>query len=263
MKKYLSSLAISAMLATAVNAGAILDLEVGGGVWSTGKPTGTVETSGFDFDAQDEMKLDSTSDNMYAWAVIDHPIPIVPNIRVEQVTLKSSGTNSSLSVGPINGDVDSELDLSNTDVILYWGVPFATWAPFIDELDFGLGAKMFSGGLTMDNGTVGDLIDQSFSGGMVPYAYGKLRIEPPFMMGIGLEGEIKTMSVDAGSLTATFNETIVKADWGYMFPLPILDIEPGLELGYRNMSLDIDSSDLTTNVGFSGIFFGAYAKFGL
>jgi outer membrane protein len=263
MNKYLSSLAVCAFLATTANAGAILDVEVGGGMFSTDAPTGTVNANGYELDAQDKMKLGSTSDNMYAWAVLDHGIPVIPNVRVEQVTLKSSGTNSSLSGGPINGDVDSELDMSNTDLILYWGVPFATWAPFLDELDFGVGAKMFSGGLTMSNGTVADSIDESFSGGVVPYGYAKLRVEPPFMFGVGLEGEVKYIAYDAGSVEASFSETIIKADWGYLFPIPALDIEPGVEVGYRNMSIDIDSSDMTTDVGFSGIFFGVYAKFGL
>jgi len=263
MKKYLSSLAISAFLVTAANAGAVIDVEVGGGSWSTDAPTGTVDTTLGVFDLQDEAKLGSTSDNTYVWAVIDHPVPIVPNVRIEQVTLKSSGTNS-YTVGAFTGSVDSELDLSNTDFILYWGVPFATWAPFIDELDIGIGVKSFSGGILMEETLTGNsLIDESFSGGMVPYAYGKLRIEPPFMMGIGIEGEIKHISYDAGSVEATFNETIIKADWGYLFPLPILDIEPGIEFGYREMSIDIDSSDITTDVGFKGLFFGAYAKFGI
>lgn len=263
MNKYLSSLALATCLATAANAGVVLDVEVGGGMLSSDAPTGTLVTGGTEYDLESQAKLESTSDNMYAWAVIDHAIPIVPNVRIEQVTLKSTGTNN-FTANSFTGSIDTELDMSNTDLILYWGVPFATWAPFLDELDFGVGIKSFSGGILMDQSITGSsIIDESFSGAAVPYGYGKIRVEPPFIMGIGLEAMIKTISVDGGDVTATFNETIIKADWGYEFPLPVLDIKPGIEVGYRNMSLDIDSADLETDLGFSGIFFGVYGKFGI
>ena len=259
MKNLFTKIALTTALITTAQAGAILDLEIGGGSWSTNEPSGMVKTGGVEVDLVQEAALTSTSDNMYAWAVIDHLIPIVPNIRIEQVTLKSSGTKESLSILNFNGTVDSTLDMSNTDFIAYWGVPFATWAPFIDELDFGLGVKAFNGSLLMDESLTGTTVNESFSGAAVPYGYGKLRVEPPLIMGIGLEAELKYLSLDA----LVFNETIVKADWGFTAPLPIMDIEAGVEVGYRTMSLNVDASSLKTDIGFDGIFFGVYGKFGI
>ena len=261
-KKLLTTLAVVSGLASSASAGAIIDVEIGGGMWGTEAPAGQLTTNGVDVDLASQANLTQTSDNMYAWAVFDHPIPIVPNIRVEQVSLKSLGTKNVNIASLINGDVDTELDLSNTDVIAYWGVPFATWLPFMDEVDFGLGVKAFSGALSMDNGTVADAVNTSFNGAVVPYAYGKLRVKPPFMLGVGLEAELKYIESTDG-VEAKFSEMILKADWGFVAPLPLLDIEAGLEAGYRSMSLNVDSSELKTDIEFNGIFFGLYGKFGI
>lgn len=264
IKNILATTALIAGLATTAQAGAIIDIEIGGGSWSTSAPTGSLTTAGTvgdaTFDFQNQANLGETTDNAYMWAVLDHPIPIVPNIRIEQVTLKSAGTKNVNIANLINGNIETELDMSNTDMIAYWGVPFATWLPFMDEVDFGLGVKSFSGALIMDNGTPADTVNTSFDGAMVPYGYAKLRVVPPFMMGIGLEVELKQMAVED---VATFDETIVKADWGFLAPLPLLDIEGGIEVGYRSMNLEVDVPELNANFGFDGIFFGVYGKFGI
>ena len=268
-KKLLTTLAVVSGLASSASAGAIIDVEVGGGMWATDVPTGKITTSGVDVDLTNQANLGETSDNMYMWAVLDHPIPIVPNIRIERVSLKSAGnTNfgnipSGLGFTGSPATVATTLDLSNTDVIAYWGVPFATWLPFMDEVDFGLGVKAFNGSLMMqDNVSATAAVNTSFDGAVVPYAYGKLRVKPPFMLGVGLEAELKYIESTDG-VEAKFSEMILKADWGFVAPLPLLDIEAGLEAGYRSMSLNVDSSELKTDIEFNGIFFGLYGKFGI
>ena len=259
MRKLLTKVAIVTSLATAAQAGGIVDLEIGGGNWSTGAPTGIIETSGIDVDLATQANL-GTSDNFYMWAVIDHAIPVIPNIRIEQTSLKSEGTKNINIAGLINGNIDTTLDMSHTDYIAYWGIPFATWLPFIDELDIGFGAKVFDGSLSMvDTLGLATPVNEAYSDVPVPYGYGKLRVQPPMLMGVGFEGEIKYISYDASS----FSEVIAKIDWGFLAPLPVLDIEAGVELGYRSMSLNVDTSDLKADIAFDGIFFGVYGKFGI
>lgn len=272
VKKLLLSAVLVSTFVTASQAGAIVDVEIGGGMWSTSEPTGTIEATGpigtTKFDLVDQAALGSTDDNSYIWVVFDHPVPIIPNLRIEQTVLKSTGTKAITGGIPglftTSADVDSTLDLSHTDFILYWGVPFGTWLPFIDELDFGIGAKAFNGSLLMEESLAGTaLVDQSFAGAMLPYGYGKLRVEPPLMLGLGFEAEVKYLSIDLGSVTSDFTEAIVKADWGFTAPIPVVDIKAGLEVGYRQMIINIDAPDLNTDVDFSGVFFGLYGKFGI
>ena len=257
MKKILISLAAASALSTAAFAeSVIVDLSVGAGSISMDKPTfaiGDAEATSL------KMALDEPSQS-YTWAQFDHAIPVVPNIRIEQSELKYSGTAS--TAGTFNGigvsiSDTATVDLSNQDIIAYWGVPFSTWLPMIDEADFGIGVKEFDGKITVSTtGAVDETVDA-----MIPYGYAKLHITPPFLGGLGFEAELKVISGGG----ASFNETILKADWSVEAPIPVIDLAIGLEAGYRSttFSYDADGSDAYIDLEFTGIFFGAFAKFGI
>lgn len=260
MKKILTGLAVVTALSTASFAeSVIVDLSVGAGSMSTDAPTVA-------FGDSEALKVTNTLNDpsqSYMWAQFDHAIPIVPNVRIEQNTLEYTGTATaaagSFNGTPISTTVASTVDLSNQDIILYWGVPFSTWIPMIDEADFGFGLKTFDGQITVA-GALDEVID-----GSVPYGYAKLHISPPFMFGIGLEAEIKTLSVG----DFTFSENIFKLDWSVEAPIPVIDLEIGVEAGYRSTSIGFDDGDATAagdiflDLEFTGIFFGAFAKFGI
>ena len=255
MKKILISLVAASALSTAAFAeSVVVDLSVGAGSISMDKPTfaiGDAETS------KVTMALDEPSQS-YTWAQFDHAIPVVPNIRIEQSELKYLGTAS--AAGTFNGISISTsdaatVDLSNQDIIAYWGVPFSTWLPMIDEADFGIGVKEFDGKITIA-GATDETVDA-----MIPYGYAKLHITPPFLGGLGFEAELKVISGGG----ASFNETIFKADWSVEAPIPVIDLAIGLEAGYRSTTFtyDADGSDAFIDLEFTGVFFGAFAKFGI
>lgn len=255
MKKLLTGMAFASALTTAAFAeSAIVDLSVGAGSMSADTPTvafGDASTTAV------SIALDKPSQN-YMWAQFDHFLPIVPNIRIEQNTLAYEGTAS--TTGTFNGfsvtlNTPSTVDLTNQDIIAYWGVPFSTWLPMIDEADFGIGVKQFDGKLTIQ-GAADETVDF-----MLPYGYAKLHISPPFMFGIGLEAEFKIISGGG----ASFNESIYKLDWGVEAPIPVIDLEVGVEAGYRSTTIeyDADGNDAFLDLQFTGIFFGVYGKFGI
>ena len=256
MKKILTGLAVATALSTASFAeSVIVDLSVGGGSISYDKPTVTFgDSKATTFD----LALDEPSDS-YMWAQFDHAIPIIPNIRIEETTMKFSGTASAavtFNAGTVSTTGTSTLDLSNKDFIAYWGVPFSTWIPMIDEADFGIGVKKFDGLLDVAGVALNENID-----GTIPYGYAKLHISPPFMFGIGIEAEIKTIS--AGGVS--FNESIYKLDWSAEAPIPVIDLEVGIEGGIRNFTftIDPDGADAYADLDFSSVFFGVFAKFGI
>ena len=255
MTKILTSLAVASALSTAAFAESlVVDFSAGGGSISMDKPTfavGDAETTAV------TMALDEPSQS-YTWAQFDHFVPIVPNIRIEQTAMKYTGTASTTGTFngfTVTGTEASTVDLSNQDIIAYWGVPFSTWLPMIDEADFGIGVKTFDGKITVA-GAVDETIDA-----MLPYGYAKLHISPPFMAGLGFEAEIKVVSGGG----ATFNESIYKIDWSVEAPIPVIDLEIGLEGGYRSTTFkyDADGTDAFIDVEFTGIFFGLFAKFGI
>lgn len=255
MKKILTSLAVVSALSTASFAeSVIVDLSVGGGSVSTSAPTVA-------FGDSEALKVTNTLNEpsqSYMWAQFDHAIPVVPNLRIEQNTLDYTGTASSTGTFngyTVTGTEASTVDLSNQDYILYWGVPFSTWIPMIDEADFGLGVKQFDGKITV-NGAVDEIVDF-----MIPYGYAKLHVSPPFMFGIGIEAEIKAISGGG----ASFNESIFKLDWSAEAPIPVIDLEIGVEAGYRSTTItyDADGGDAFLDLEFTGVFFGVFAKFGI
>ena len=253
LKKILFKILILTSISPSIYAGAVLDIEIGGGLLQTDAPTGTFSNKFTKTNVLNTAKLSSTDDNTYSWLVIDHSIPMLPNIRLEQTALKSIGNNNSIK---------TTLDMSHSDVIAYWGIPFSTWLPFIDEFDIGAGVKSLDGSMLIANSN-STVYSQSFDGTTIPYAYTKLRIEPGFIEGLGIEAEVKYMQSVNDLFTASINESSIKVDWGIMAPLPIIDMQAGIELGYKSMSLNIDSSEITTDIEFNGIFFGLYGKFGI
>lgn len=255
MKKILTGIAVLSALSTAAFAeSVILDLSVGGGSISMDQPTAA-------FGDSEALKITNTLNEptqSYTWAQFDHAIPIVPNIRIEQTEMKYTGTAS--TTGTFNGtaitaSTVSGVDLTNQDFIAYWGVPFSTWIPMIDEADFGFGVKQFDGTITV-TGAVDEVIDF-----MLPFGYAKLHITPPFLGGLGFEAEIKVIS--GGGVT--FNESIFKADWSVEAPIPVIDLEVGIEAGYRStvIAYDADGTDAFLDFEFTGVFFGIFAKFGI
>ena len=256
MKKILTSLAVASALSTAAFAeSVIVDFSAGGGSISMDQPTVTFGDSAV---TTFDLTLDEPSQS-YTWAQFDHALPIIPNIRIEQVSMKYTGTATaavSFNGGTVDTTGTSTLDLSNQDIIAYWGVPFSTWLPMIDEADFGIGLKTFDGLLDVAGVSLNESID-----GVLPYGYAKLHISPPFLGGLGFEAEIKTISGGG----ASFNETILKADWSIEAPIPVIDLEIGIEGGHRSTTLkyDADGSDAFMDLEFTGIFFGLFAKFGI
>ena len=259
MKKILTSLAVASALSTAAFAeSVIVDFSAGGGSISMDKPTfkvGDAETTAV------SMTLDEPSQS-YAWAQFDHAMPVIPNIRVEQSEMKYSGTSA--TTGPFNGSsitasTTSTVDLSNQDIIAYWGLPFTTWLPMIDEADIGIGVKEFDGKITI-TGATNETVDA-----MLPYGYAKLHITPPFLGGLGFEAEIKVVSGGG----ASFNESIFKIDWMIEAPIPVIDLEVGIEGGYRSTTMGYNDGeagvggDAYLDLEFTSIFFGVFAKFGI
>ena len=256
MKKLLSTLAVVTALTTGAQAGAVLDLTVGGGALPSVTPAGKIDT----FDLVTSLGIDKSAQS-YMYFEVDHLIPIIPNFRYETSTLDFTGTASQVfTLGTVSftASAASNLTFSNEDYIGYWGIPFSTWIPMIDVADFGIGVKMATFGFGIDG------LTSESTALPIPYGYLRLHVSPPALFGIGFEFETKTISYsDSSGASASFMENIFKADWSIEAPIPVLDLEVGVELGYKTTTLDIAAGTFAVDFGFSGVFFGAFAHFGI
>ncbi|MEA3370194.1 MAG: TIGR04219 family outer membrane beta-barrel protein, partial [Campylobacterota bacterium] len=256
MKKILTTLAVGAMLATAANAD-LARVEAGLGSWMQ-TPTGGGTTS----DSDGVLSLDGTytssekdSSEMYLWMLIKHPIPIVPNIRLEYVTIADEGHTTGTVDGLEAVNAPTTIDMTQFDIIPYYNILDNTgWA----TLDLGLDLKIIQNDAKVTELTplpiAGDVNSYSSSETtVIPLLYVRTRAEIP-ATNIGLEADVKFIT-DGDS---TVYDIRAKVDYTLDF-IPV--VQPAIELGYRIQKFDVDDTDTKMDLEYSGVYLGAMVRF--
>jgi outer membrane protein len=104
MKKLLA-VAIVAATPVMAQADLLFTVQAGASMWNA-EATGTVEgSSNASFDLEDTLGIDSESNNVL-FASFEHPIPVLPNIKIMKTDLD------------LAGDYSSQIDLSHTDLTM-------------------------------------------------------------------------------------------------------------------------------------------------
>lgn len=228
-----------------VNADTVFGIHAGGGSWqseysgSAGDPAVTTGELG--------MK---DNNNIFYYVAIEHPVPLLPNLKVQHNEIKSDQTGTienNFSIGDINfpagTQVKTDFDLSYTDATLYYEL-LDNWL----NMDLGVTLRNYSGYLKAESMQLTEKIDADIT---VPLIYGKFQFDLPLTgFSAGLEGNI--INYDGNNLTdynAKISYTLDSA----------LDL--GLELGYRTLKMDIDEDDVTTNLDIKGPYLAATFHF--
>lgn len=258
MKKICASLAVaSALFVANANAGMVIDVEGGTGLWYA-------ETSG-DFgykgigqiDLQNDLGLEDDSNGFY-YIDVNHFVPIVPNVRIESQNFMSEGkTKNAVNFktagvgGQIAAGQKTALKLDQSDFIVYWGVPgLKTLSLGHVGVDFGLVAKKFDGYAQVGTETVN--IDFT-----VPMGYLAASVKIPFI-NTKVSASTKMISYKSSSLS----DSMIKASFKLPIPIPAIDVKA--EVGYKTQNLDLDedlSDDFNADIKNSGMFVGITAKF--
>src|SRR5690554_3692401 len=180
MKKV--ALASAILLAVPFTAQADLLFTVGAkaSIWDA-KPTGqidddaSVESDGLNFKSENGKQLS---------VFFEHPVPFIPNVKLKRTDLDMDGSGEltkeitfAQENFTVNEQISSNIDISHTDVILYWGLPIPL--PYIN-VDFGLTARMFDG-----EASVTDVNNPSYTKSVdldltLPMAYGAVKVGSPF-----------------------------------------------------------------------------------
>jgi outer membrane protein len=259
MKKVLSSLALGATILSTTASADFTRVEAGVGAWSY-KPSGTILYKDHDIDLTHTSREKSQT-SAYIWMLIKHPIPILPNLRLEYATVHDDGTGSGSYKGyPAPVDTPTTWDLTQYDIIPYYNILDNT---FWTTIDIGVDIKVVESDFTAKDTKV----DVSLSNGIsrsdynekdtavVPLAYLRGRIEIP-MTDIGLEADAKYISYDGD----TIYDVRAKVDYTLSF-IPV--VQPAIEIGYRAQKYDFTSEDKKTkvNMDFGGLYMGIMARF--
>jgi len=251
MKKTILAAGVAALMCGSAQADTLLGLYIGGQMWANEASgsfgEGTDNQTVFDFDDENQGSF---------YVAFEHPIPLIPNIKVASTTLDTVGGTQLTSsftfdnrTYTANSTLDTTLDASFVDYTLYYEV-------FDNDLltfDFGLTARdldasieVFEPQTQLQSG-----LDVS---GIIPMAYVNTIIGLPFT-GFNVFAEANFISYD--------DQTIYDAQVGVSYALlDNLAVDFDITLGYRTMKMELNDLDnFYSDLTYDGFFAGAVVHF--
>lgn len=243
MKKVM--LASGLMLAAPLASADFLGVYAGAGQWQSDY-SGVIGDANNDIDVN-ELGLNE-SDNNFFYVAFEHPIPLLPNIRLQHTDLSSQQSATITRSFTLDGetfeageDVDSDVDLTHIDGTLYYEL-LDNWVSF----DLGLTIRKFDGYVEAQSD--GGLLDEPNSQYValdeaIPMVYGKARFDLP-LTGLSVGGQANVINYDDNSLSD------MSVNVAYDF-IDSMALDLGIEVGYRQMNLEINE-DVTADVELSG-----------
>lgn len=247
MKMHSLAVLIALGSASMAQADTVLGVYAGVGSWNTqysgevGSPSVTLQELGV-----------KSKNNTYVYVALEHPVPLVPNVLLERVSVSAEQTATLTKGFTLDGvafnagvPVASQLDLSHTSATFYYEI-LDNWV----NLDLGLTLRQYDGLVSVK--AVGAGLNKSVDINQVlPLAYGKAQFDLPFSgLSVGLQGNYISYS---DSKLADYSAKV-----SYVLEGP-MDI--GVEAGYRQTQLTIDESDLKGDLDLKGPYAALIAHF--
>jgi len=196
-------------------------------------------------DVENDLNLDSdTNANLSAY--FEHPVPVLPNVRLNYTRIEQSGRgelSTEFDFIQDGAEVDSDLDLNQFDVTLYYEV-LDNWA----NLDLGVTARNLDGELVVREQVTGGEVSKTEVDGVIPMGYLAARFDLP-LTGVSVGGEANLISFDGDSVY-DYNA------YG-QYELSLLQ----LRAGYRQISIDYEDSDDRLDIELGGPFVSAGLTF--
>ena len=211
-------------------------------LWQT-KSSGTfgnTNSTNANFDLNDD-------NSAVIYLSIEHPVPMVPNVRLRQSHLS---TNANVSLNnftfggqTFNSNHEAEVTIKNVDLTLYYEILDND----LVSVDFGLTGKFLDGKASVD--TTSENIS-----GVIPMLYGSTKIGIPSTE-LSLFGEAHGLSFEDSKIL----DYQIGAEYKFVDNLVI---DASLRAGFRDFSIKLDGfDDLNTDWTFKGPFVGIQAHF--
>jgi outer membrane protein len=241
------------LLTSALNAD-MARVEMGVGAW-TQDTEGTMSYS--DNGATGKYRsAEKDYSQVYAWMLIKHPIPILPNLRLEYAKLEDEGSvTGEFKDFIVPGGLTTSLtyDIDQYDIIPYYNLLDNTaWI----TLDVGLDIKIVD--VSYDVSPIAGIYEGYSDSETIPIPllYVRTRVEIP-ATDIGIEADVKYVTYKESKVY----DARVKVDYTLSF-IPV--IQPAIEVGYRIQKLDLDEddfSDASVDMEYSGFYAGLMLRF--
>lgn len=252
MKHSVLMLALAgSLVTTAAQADTLLGLYIGADGWRTstdGSFANDDQLQSFNFN-------DKTQSSYYV--ALEHPLPLLPNIRLQHNQLESNGLtalNASFSFAgetfAVDTDIANQVDLTNTDYVLYYEILDND----LVSLDLGINAKHIDGSVAVaDLGGSGAVAVQDASTFI-------LMLYTSAIVGLPLTG----LELFAnGSFVSYDGSRVYDMQAGVAYALlDNLAVDLRVKLGYRAVNLRLDDIDnLYADLDFKGAFAGIELHF--
>ncbi|MEX1663851.1 TIGR04219 family outer membrane beta-barrel protein [Zhongshania arctica] len=240
MQKRLIALAILAASASVATQADIVGATAGAYIWKQSWD-GNVKAGSDSIDMNDDLGYDDETGKSF-FVALEHPVPLLPNIRLQRTDLDISETNQLSRTFTFDGTVytstdtvDSTTDLSHTDATLYYEI-LDNWV----NLDVGITVRAFDGEVRLSTTGREGSVDIDVP---VPMAYVNARFDLP-LTGLYASALANVISYGDNSISD------ITLGLGYEFGIV------GLELGYRNFDVDLEDDDEEAKVTVDGYFLG-------
>ena len=265
-------IAIVTTVFTAIVQADTVGLYLGGQFWQSNL-SGTLgeQNTQVDFNLENEQQTSF-------FVAVEHPLPFLPNLRIAQTSLDTTGKATlvqALKFGgdtfPVSNQVSTDVDMSYTDYTLYYEI--------LDNraisIDLGLTARDFSGDIVLTGSTV--LIEEceiivpdtclapTVTGSRIPR--GKVNIddiEPMLHAATMISLPLAGLNFFAqGDVSFTDDHSITDYQVGLSYDLvQNMAVDLNVTLGYRAVNLEFEDLDsLYSDLEFKGAFAGAVLHF--
>ncbi len=217
----------------------VLGLGASIGYWDSDL-SGTASTGGDRVDVDNDLDLSNNGEaNLSAY--LEHPVPLLPNVRLSYVKIDQDG-RSQIGSGfdgiPATAEVASQLDWRQMDLTLYYEV-LDNWV----NLDLGLTARDLDGELVVQQvGTTN--VSRTEVDAVLPMLYAAARFDLPLTgVSLGLDGNVVSYGGDSLYDYDAYGQ--------YQFA------GVRVRAGYREMAVDYEDGDDRLDVDISGPFVSA------
>jgi len=227
-----------------------LSVSAGAGIWNT-SPTGSFQKKGDPTAVNVKDNLFWSDETQgYFYATLEHPVPIIPNVKIMATNIDQSGSGNTTFVfdgQAYSGNVTNDFAIKTVDLIAYYEI-----LDNVVSLDIGLNVRSLkvdytitgTEPITNTSVTKADSISQT-----IPMLYALVGASP--IPDLIISGELSYVSY-AGSTISDFTAKIAYTTSFFV----------GVEAGYRKQQYtfsDVSSTD--ADLSFDGVFAGAYVKF--
>jgi outer membrane protein len=242
MKRLLLASAITACSLSYAHADTVFGIYAGAYSWKADYSGDINDTdAGQKIDLEDDLGFSDESNNVF-YVAIEHPVPLLPNVRLQHTALDSSArgrlthdfTFDDVDFN-VNEGVATDIDFTHTDLTLYYEL-LDNWV----NLDIGLTVRKFDGEIAISGLNKSARVDLDAA---LPMVYIAAQFDLPFT---GLSAGVGGNAIGYSGNTLLDLNAYVQ----YEFPFGL-----GVRGGYRTFTLELDDvDDIDSDLTLDGLY---------